>query len=361
MGLTDLLSRYAVRRAHVLVVEVPGAWVLRAHLERELVERGWRRALSSADADVLAVCGAPGPAMRELIDRLWEQMPGPRVRIDAFDVSAVHSALDASAEQLGDTNRHRRDVEERPMEPRTASEHHEEMDHGDTDHDSHQDMDHGDMEMTPDGISLAEGEDDRDGLEMDVLHLQLGPVLPHWPAGLVLRCTLQGDVITAAEGQLLKDRVPAAPVPEGTRQGWRWDNIARLLALAGWEAASARARVVRDVTLTPASTPMAGASPEELVRQVNRSRSLRWSLRGLRPLAVHDLPDPGLPEHLAGDTYDRFVAMLDRATRDAEEPPTVSPAGVAAAVVGLELAAARLVIASLDLPPQRVPEEAAHV
>ena len=56
-----------------------------------------------------------------------------------------------------------------------------------------------DMDMSPSGIPLAEGGDDRDGLEMDVLHLPLGPVLPHWPAGVVLRCTLQGDVVVAAE------------------------------------------------------------------------------------------------------------------------------------------------------------------
>ena len=55
--------------------------------------------------------------------------------------------------------------------------------------------------MSPDGIPLAEGAEDRDGLEMDVLHLPLGPVLAHWPAGVVLRVTLHGDVVGRRRGR----------------------------------------------------------------------------------------------------------------------------------------------------------------
>ena len=70
------------------------------------------------------------------------------------------------------------------------------MDHGDMDHG---DMDHGDMEMAPGGIPLAEGAEDRDGLEMDVLVHPLGPLLDRWPGGLELRVTLHGDVVADAE------------------------------------------------------------------------------------------------------------------------------------------------------------------
>lgn len=79
------------------------------------------------------------------------------------------------------------------------------MDHGD--------MDHGDMEMAPSGIPLAEGAQDRDGLEMDVLHLGLGPVLAHWPAGVRLRCVLSGDVVTEATVALLDAEHRPAPEP----------------------------------------------------------------------------------------------------------------------------------------------------
>ena len=38
---------------------------------------------------------------------------------------------------------------------------------------------------------MADRGDDRDGLRLDQLHLPLGPVLPDWPAGLVLRVITQ--------------------------------------------------------------------------------------------------------------------------------------------------------------------------
>ena len=81
---------------------------------------------------------------------------------------------------------------------------HEGMDHEGMDHEGidHGGIDHGGMDMArPGGSPLPrEGDDDRDGLEMDVLHVPLGPVLPHWPAGLVVWCVLQGDVIVSAAG-----------------------------------------------------------------------------------------------------------------------------------------------------------------
>lgn len=64
-------------------------------------------------------------------------------------------------------------------------------------HDMH--SGHG-MDMAgPGGVALASGAPDRDGLEMDRLHVQLGPVLASWPAGLVVWCTLAGDVVTQVD------------------------------------------------------------------------------------------------------------------------------------------------------------------
>jgi hypothetical protein len=53
------------------------------------------------------------------------------------------------------------------------------------------------------GTAMARRGMDRDGLRLDQLHLPLGPVLPDWPAGLLLRLTLQGDVIQEAEAEAL--------------------------------------------------------------------------------------------------------------------------------------------------------------
>ena len=70
MGVKTLLGRLAVRRAHVLTVELPGYWTSRVRLEQAIAARGWRLASSPADADVLAVCGAPSGEWSDLIDRI---------------------------------------------------------------------------------------------------------------------------------------------------------------------------------------------------------------------------------------------------------------------------------------------------
>ncbi len=369
MGLSDVLARYATRRTHVLIVETPGSWRVRARLERDLIERGWRLGLSPADADVLAVCGTPGPDLGSVVTRLWDQMPGPRVRTDLDARTDIGEALHTVAGRLADTASHREDAAHRDHEPHTASDEnpmdHEGMDHGDMEHGE---MDHGDMEMAPDGIPLAEGEDDRDGLEMDVLHLRLGPVLPHWPAGLVLSCTLSGDVISRADGSMIDDPGLGAPaISHATNPAWRADNLARCLALTGWEDAAALARRVRDAQLTVHASPEIDASLERSRRQVTRSRLLRRSLQRLRPLTAHELDRHGLPRHLEGDTWDRLLTMLDQAVdaaavngADETRVKAPSPSAVAAVVVGLDLATARLVIASLNIPPTLVPIAAPH-
>jgi hypothetical protein len=64
------------------------------------------------------------------------------------------------------------------------------------------DMGHMDMGM-PAGLPMADRSQDRDGLTLDQLHVPLGPLLPDWPAGLVIRLTMQGDVIQHAEAETM--------------------------------------------------------------------------------------------------------------------------------------------------------------
>lgn len=373
--MTQWLARAAARRAHVLVVEAPGCWPLRAHLEREIARRGWRQAESPADADVLAVCGTPGPQLSEIIGHVWDLMPGPRERIQVTGSAGLDAVLGRAQEQLVDTERHRQDARTRPEGPGVVAEDagagmdhgpmgHGGMDHGDMGHDG---MDHGDMDMAPGGIPLAGGGADRDGLEMDVLSVRLGPVLRHWPAGLVLRCTLQGDVVSAAEAMVVDagqwDAGPVAerrPEPAQVDAARRCDDIAALLALAGWEDAAGRARGVRDTLLAGADAGAdAGAAARallELRRTVRRSRLLRWSLRDLRWVSSEELDRLGLGEELGGDTWDRLLFMLDEARRQvagehatgcAASRPVVTSEALGTLVTGLDLATARLVVASL--------------
>ncbi|CAA0134779.1 Uncharacterised protein [Mycolicibacterium vanbaalenii] len=346
MVLKGFPARLAVARTHVLAVELPGQWPTRVALQRRVLARGWRMAVSPADADVLAVCGVPGPQMAAVIDLVWDQLPGPRVRTEVADGYAVDDVLDCAAAELLDTAAQVGDARSRPQRPD-----HGDMDHGDMDHG---DMDHGDM--APSGVPLAGGADDRDGLEMDVLHLGLGPVLAHWPSGMRLRCVLSGDVVTEATVTLLdSDHHPAPAAPVAARQ---CDHLVDLLTLAGWPHLAKRARRCRDLLLDDPRDQHARDQFERLRRSVRRSRLLRWSLHGLAPLSPDQLAVARLPASLAGDTYDRLQTRIRVVGELLSNRPTVDrlhvdPAAVADAlpgiVVGLDVAAVRLVIAGLGV------------
>ena len=358
MGVSEALASLAVRHAHVLLVEVPGWWRLRVEAEQAVLARGWQLALSPADADVLVVCGEPGPRVEAAVALVWEQLPGPRVRVDVREYDDVVARLAAAHAELLDTARHREDARSRPgagdlLEHEQDADHDGDMDHGDMDHGDmdHGDMDHGDMEMSPGGLPLAGGGDDRDGLEMDVLEVHLGPGLPHWPAGLVLRCSLQGDLVTAAQAEVLD----AAPSAEAAAAGARrLDNVVALLSMAGWEHGASLARALRDAALDgDADAPATGL--ERLGRRVRRSWPLRWSLRGVRPVTVSEAAEHGLPASACGDTRERLLHLLD--PRPDEESPGPFPVdALAHLVTGLDLATARLVVASLDVQELRAPE-----
>ena len=361
MVVTRWFDSLAVGRAHVLVAAPRDAFRTRARLERAVVARGWALADSPADADVLAVCGRldgeHGETLVGAVSSVWTGMPGPRVRVVVMDEVGVGPALERAAEALLDTRAHAADAESRDDG---------DMDHGDMDHG---DMDHGDM--APGGVPLAEGtEDDRDGLEMDVLHVPLGPVLRHWPAGLVLHCTLHGDLVAEARVEVIATSSAAAitETDPGEVAARRCDAVADLLALAGWPAGYASACAARDAFLD-AETARARAQLQVLRRRVRRNWLLTWMLRGLGPLQTGDAPAAsGEAPHAAllGDVHDRLITLLDMAAEHVE--PVTAPMGgaelvelVPRLVEGLELASARLVVASLDVPSLLAQNEASGV
>ncbi|GAA8850811.1 hypothetical protein DUHN55_35640 [Helicobacter pylori] len=400
MGLTRMLAHLAIRTARVLIVEAPGQWLTRAELEQQMLRRGWRAARTPAEADVLVVCGVPGPELGELVERLWEQMPGPRVRADVPSPTAVGGALDAAASLLLDTPYHRMDAQARAREPQIPDDHgqmdpeghghhqdmghegmdhggHEGMDHGGhegMDHGGHEGMDHGDhegMDMAPAGIALAQGGQDRDGLEMDVLHLPLGPVLPFWPAGLVLLCSLQGDVVVDAEASIVdaSGQTSGGSEPEAhpaSATALRCDGVMALLAIAGAGHATTCARHARDALLR-GDQPAAREAIEALHRTVRKSWLLRWSLRGVLPLDQSDLARHDLPKGCRGDAHDRLSSMVEGLRAEiggAGLAPAVTDAvpweAVPQLVVGLELATARLAVASLGLEPFAATQGVGH-
>ncbi|MCQ9164154.1 hypothetical protein [Arthrobacter sp. STN4] len=323
----------ATSRVHVLIIEIPGYSLVRIHAEAAITARGWVLAAAPADADVLLVCGEATGAFVEITDSVWNQIPSPRHRTTLATVDALAPTLNSIPAILSDQQRQLADARQRPQriigedadghgDADTHHSHkthhtHDGHDHAAMEHNGHgapdadgdpdagmgmggmdmgadAGMDMGGMDMDmhmdmsgPAGIPLASGdESDRDGLEMDVTHLTLGPVLPDWPAGLVVHCTLHGDVIGEAAIELLPGREADEP-PTGRlfgdtiRSVELCDAAGHLLAVAGWEAVELKIRRVRDELLTGSSLESAAARLNRASRQIARSLTLRWSLAGI--------------------------------------------------------------------------------
>ena len=370
MGVRQRLTALSLRRVHVLVVEVPGWFSTRVAAQQQLSARGWGEASSPADADVLLVCGAPGERLEAAVQQVWCQLPGPRAREWAETPADVADALDRAVAVLADTEQQRRDAGERHQRDDGPDEHGNE----DASQDSHEmsdmdhgDMDHGDMEMAPGGIPLAGGGEDRDGLEMDVLQVPLGPVLPCWPAGLVLRCSLQGDVVVAAEVEVMPagSTPPALDLSPETVAARLCDQARQVLELSGWVSAAQQAGRVGEDLLTGAEAAACLTRLRRLTARVERSRLLRWSLRDLgRSSAAHGCAE-GPPVRPVGDVHDRLLSFLRSAGDLLDERPDdephhrpadqmeawsrwtgTDPHELPEMVTGLDLAAVRLVVAS---------------
>jgi hypothetical protein len=211
------------------------------------------------------------------------------------------------------------------------------------------------MEM-PGGLPMADLGDDRDGLRLDRLHVPLGPVLPDWPPGLVVRTVLQGDVIQEASADVL-DAGSGRPFWHDVHPAAReLDGLARFLGVAGWADAAARARRLRDEVLAGASAEQIGNSAGALVRRVRRSRTLRWQLRGL----------PAGSTELAALFEGRLAAVeaaVSSAVGSAALPASRAALDeLAGLLVGSELAAARLIVAAVDPDTEEAPahEEVRH-
>jgi hypothetical protein len=260
----------------------------------------------------------------------------------------------------------------------------------------------------PAGLAMADRAPDRDGLKLDQLHVPLGPVLPDWPAGLVLHTALQGDVIQDVEVELLDGSLAedGALVSAGRpfwdepwlralagervtrgdaarrRSAAHLDSLARLLAVAGWDAATLAARRLRDDLLAGLDQPAAQVRLARLARRLLRSRTLRWltdRLGVLDPPRAAEAGPGGSAGPAGGDVTARWTAWLQQAaavleavgddrplTPDGDLQGPRGPLGrgvwpsqallelLPGLVVGAELAAARLIVASLDPDPDEL-------
>lgn len=367
MDLRPRFARWALSRPHVLLVDPPGSRTLRWQVEAELDRRGWLVANSPADADLLLVLGEPGPQLAAAIDVLWSQIPGPRHRHDLRNAHGLGAQFDSALTSLFQAPEDRshedqqvflqgqgqtgpQDAEHRGghMEHGGGHDHRADHDTGDTrqhaGHDEHEGqgghrdhhMHHGGVVA---GLPMASTAPDRDGLELDALQVSLGPVLPGWPTGLVLTGSLHGDVLTGAEVSWLDPRPGGSShEPESAAA---LDSLARFLQVAGWPLAVRRACAARDYLLAAdeGAAQRGRDTAARLARTVRRSRMLRWSVRGIG--AAGD-----------GDVLDRVYRWCDAAaglhgTRLSRN--VVSVDDLSALVDGQELAAVRLIVASVDV------------
>jgi len=227
---------------------------------------GWPAAATAAEADLLVACGAFGPGLAAALDQLWQQLPGPRARVDLESADATtEAALEAGRSQLRGGAAQRRDAGARSADDASPHEYHHgshpaehQQGHGDPEpehgepagvegdeqademtmpddggeHDDgghgqhgHGGHDHG-MSM-PAGLAMADRAPDRDLLKLDRLHVPLGPVLPEWPAGLVLHTALQGDVIQEAAVQVLDVGDHGSAWPSGRGSFWNEPTVER--------------------------------------------------------------------------------------------------------------------------------------
>lgn len=433
MGVTGRLMRAAARRPHVLVAAMPGGTASRLAVEAYLRRRNWPTAWSPADADLLVVCGAVPTALRTAVEELWAEIPRPRARTDVAAAVFASGALDSARARLAAPNEDRSDPQGRsdphahatpsdrtpardmsPPDPHHADSHAVDASPGpDGGHggqeeppqDSgqgmsgrgvdHPGMSHGDMDdgmSMPAGLAMAERGDDRDGLKLDQLHVALGPVLAGWPAGLVLRVTLQGDVIQSARTEFVGAEAPgsfwvepvtramygeAVTVGEAARRtaACYLDRLGRFLSVAGWPDPAAGACVLRDDLLAGAGHQDVASRFAALARRVGRSRTLAWMTAGLGVLSTPDATALGVTGPAAragGDVTARYRQWLAEAAdllelvddpvlltahgdgralgqlHDAVTSPEPLLAAIERLVVGAEIGAARLVVASFD-------------
>jgi hypothetical protein len=156
----------------------------------------------------------------------------------------------------------------------------------------------------------------------------------------VVRATLQGDVLQEAAADVL-DAGHAAPFEWPSAAARELDGLARFLGVAGWPSAAAQARRLRDAVL---AGDRVDAEVAALLRRIRRSRTLRWLIRDI----------PAGPSTVAELLAARLAAVEAALAADPAAPSTREPqhavglAGVAHALVGAELAAARLIVAALD-------------
>lgn len=211
------------------------------------------------------------------------------------------------------------------------------------------------------GLPMAMTAPDRDGLELDALQVSLGPVLPGWPTGLVVRAMLHGDVLTGVtatwiDADAARDRLAQPPTDSKLVA---LDSLARFLTVAGWTSAAYRARRARDgwQAADAASIADAERAAARLAATVRRSRILTWSMRPARTAGPATDSSRSLEQSSATEVVDRVRAWCAILEGHHDDVPTLAVTALAPLLEGTELATARLIVASWWLEPAPTRQE----
>lgn len=397
MVLSQSLLRFAAGRPHPFVIADAGSTQIRLAVEQELRRRGWPLAITPASASMLITCGDDLADIVPFVERTWSAIGEPRVRVAVAAGADAPAALRAGQRALtsrlvGPTPM--LPVHQEPERiPADSHRHRNDDDHQQTHNGAHREHDMAGMEM-PAGLPLPDRAEDRDGLKLDRLQVPLGPLLAHWPAGLVIQTKLQGDVIQQVEVEALtgaKTSEPpfwnepwlraaaGEPVSRGSCQrrlaAAHLDSLGRLLAVAGWDDAASHAQRLRDDLLSGVSAGQARRDGTRLARRLRRARTLHWLTNRLGLLTEPEAASAGVTGpalRSAGDVTARWTCWLEetanaipqiddpslfksrdiegpRGRLDRRAPPSAALLAVLPRLLeGCELASARLIVASLD-------------
>jgi len=328
--------------APVFVARGGGAGLLPVELQ---ADPRLRMVGSARHATVLLAAGRFAGAMGDALDRVHDQLPSTGAVVWwTADPDAARPPSLAEATVFGGPDpveavlaAHRRAVSQPGARRAVLA---DEPPHPFEGRGDHGQGGEGMMGGVPFGRAMAMTADDRDGLALDQLPLQLGPFLLGLPNGVRVSAVLQGGVVQEAELEGLdlgEGRALAGADATGARADLRWlaealrlgglDALARRaarLARAGATDAAACARVAKLVRRSglPAAWSKVGVVEGEDARS-RLERRLRFDPRagGRRPL-----PADRIGRALAGqDWSDALVTIWSFASVGERAPAAAAP------------------------------------
>ncbi|MGB3735733.1 MAG: hypothetical protein WA964_12295 [Ilumatobacter sp.] len=305
-----------------------------------------RLAATPRHATVLLIAGTIPEAHREALDRVHDQVPHPRTLVTWEDVEAsgdieasggmvdaiARSILDHSEALSADpsTSSPGRLADEEPNEWRGIG--------------PFGQGGEGMMGGTPYGRAMAMTADDRDGLTLDQINLQLGPFAGQLPGGLVADVALQGEVVQSIEFAVPGDAIVTSADRHLTvTRRLQW--LSHALHVQGLDPFAARAAGLARRSESPDRDTDLGRAFERMRRRL-RWTGLHSALRGVGPHGGHD-------------TWARWTTHLDAIsaglgdtgsrTSTPPETPTITAAELAATITGLTLTDAVSTIIGFDI------------